>query len=102
LSELAGFDEAERTGLESWNDTRTDEPRACVHELVGEQARRTPAAPALGCGDGSLPYEQLEARSERLARALRRRGVGPEVRVAILLDRSPDLVVSALGVLKAG
>src|SRR5262245_20984164 len=63
LSELAGFDEAERTRLESWNETRADEPRACVQELVGEQARQTPAAPALDCGGASLSYEQLDRKS---------------------------------------
>jgi amino acid adenylation domain-containing protein len=77
-------------------------PGACVHDLFGAQAARTPEAVALSWRGERLTYAQLEARANRLANALRRRGVGPEVRVGICLPRTPELVAAMLGVLKAG
>ncbi|HVK86709.1 MAG TPA: amino acid adenylation domain-containing protein, partial [Kofleriaceae bacterium] len=75
---------------------------ACAHELVQRQALATPEAIAAQYGDEQLSYAELERRANRLANALRARGVGPEARVALCLDRSLDLVVAMLGVLKAG
>ena len=73
-----------------------------VHELVEEQARRWPAAMAVSGAGGGLSYGELEAMSNRLARHLRRRGVGAESVVGVCLERSPEAVVALLGVLKAG
>src|SRR4051812_42956016 len=75
---------------------------ACVHELFAAQAARTPEAVALSWRGERLSYAELQARANRLANALRRRGVGPEVRVGICLPRTLDLVPSMLGVLGAG
>ncbi|HEV2736817.1 MAG TPA: condensation domain-containing protein, partial [Longimicrobiaceae bacterium] len=89
--------------VEGWNATR--EPfaeDACVHELVSARARRTPDAAAVVHGGRSLSYAELERRSDRLAHALRARGVGPETRVGICAGRSPEVLVGMLGVLKAG
>ncbi|HYH81345.1 MAG TPA: amino acid adenylation domain-containing protein, partial [Longimicrobium sp.] len=92
-----------RRVLEQWNATARPFPRdLCVHELFEAQAARTPDADAVEFGDGRLSYAGLNARANRLARALRRRGVGPETVVALLLERSPELVVAILGILKAG
>ena len=77
-------------------------PQACVHELFAAQAARTPGAPAVRSGDEVLTYAELERGSNRLAQHLRRRGVGPEVRVGICLEPGVELVASVLGVLKAG
>ncbi|MEW5928796.1 MAG: amino acid adenylation domain-containing protein, partial [Gemmatimonadota bacterium] len=77
-------------------------PAACLHEILSAQAERTPGAVALVLGDEALTYAELERRANRLAHHLRRRGVGPEVRVALCLERSPEMVVAVLGVLKAG
>jgi amino acid adenylation domain-containing protein len=74
----------------------------CIHDLVSAQAAQTPEVVSVVCGAERLTYGELESRSNRLARWLRRRGVGPEVRVGLCLRRSVDLIVSMLGVLKAG
>jgi non-ribosomal peptide synthetase component F len=73
-----------------------------VHELFAQQARRTPERVALVCGEQELSYAELERRANRLARWLRRQGVGVETRVGVLLQREVELVVSLLAVLKAG
>ncbi|HET6762465.1 MAG TPA: amino acid adenylation domain-containing protein, partial [Longimicrobiaceae bacterium] len=66
------------------------------------QARRTPDLVALRAGDDTLTYAEMTERVERLAGHLHALGVGPEVRVAILLDRTADAVVAMLAVLRAG
>jgi pristinamycin I synthase-2 len=71
-------------------------------ELFAAQAAVTPDAPALTADGTTWSYRELDERSNRLARALIARGIGPEDRVAIALPRSADLVLALLGVLKAG
>ncbi|MFI5647209.1 amino acid adenylation domain-containing protein [Kitasatospora sp. NPDC051705] len=88
--------------LYEWNDTGTPGSDACLHELFAEQVRLTPDAEAVVFEDTSLTYAQLDARANRLAQHLVGQGIGPETVVAICLDRGPDTVVAALGVLKAG
>ncbi|MET0400339.1 MAG: amino acid adenylation domain-containing protein, partial [Longimicrobiaceae bacterium] len=88
--------------LEAWNATAADRPRACVHALFAEQAARTPDAPAVVFGEDALTYGELERRANQLAHALRRRGVGPEVRVGLCLERGVAQVVAVLAAWKAG
>ncbi len=89
--------------LEGWNATAAAYPRdRCVHDLFAEQAARTPAADAVLFEGRALSFAELERGANRLAHALRRRGVGPEKRVGICLERGPEQLVSILGVLKAG
>ncbi|HEX9936859.1 MAG TPA: amino acid adenylation domain-containing protein [Longimicrobium sp.] len=104
LSQLELLGEAERSlVLEEWNRTETGYPAdRCIHELFEEQAARTPGAVAVVCDGEALSYAELNVRANRLAHYLRRRGVGPEVRVGICLERGPELVVAILAVLKAG
>jgi len=86
-----------------WNDTAEDYPReVCIHGLFEGRAQQTPDAVAVVLDDRRWTYRELNERSNRLARFLRKQGVGPEVRVGICLDRSPELVMAVLGVLKAG
>ena len=103
VSEVSLLSQAERARvLEAWNATGAEIPQACVHELFAEQAERTPGAPAVLCGDAVLTYAELERRSNRLAHLLLRRGVGPETRVGMCLERGIEPVVAILGILKAG
>ncbi|MFF3256840.1 non-ribosomal peptide synthase/polyketide synthase [Actinacidiphila glaucinigra] len=88
--------------LVEWNDTTREVPLATLPELFQAQAARTPDATAVVFGDTRLTYTELNARANRLARLLVARGVGPEDRVAVLMDRSADLVVALLAVVKAG
>ncbi|KJY26907.1 condensation domain-containing protein, partial [Streptomyces sp. NRRL S-495] len=95
--------EEERWLREQGNDTRREWPdRAPVHRLFAEQAARTPAAEAVRCGAEALDYAELDRRSDRLARRLRRQGVGRDVLVGVCTERSVDLVVALLAVLKSG
>ncbi len=73
-----------------------------VHRLFERQARAAPGRVAVRCGDEELTYGELERRSARLARTLRGLGVGPEVRVGVCAELSPDAMVGILAVLRAG
>jgi amino acid adenylation domain-containing protein len=73
-----------------------------VHQLFERQAAETPEAPALICDGRRMTYRQLSRESDLLARRLRSLGVGPEARVAICAERSPETDVGLLAVLKAG
>ncbi|MGW0934575.1 non-ribosomal peptide synthase/polyketide synthase [Streptomyces sp. NPDC002666] len=77
-------------------------PEAAVPELFARQARATPDAVAVVAGGTRLTYRELDLRTNRLARALIRRGVRPETPVAVLLERSAELVVAILAIIKAG
>ncbi len=104
LSELEILGGEERRQLlEGWNDTQREYPRnRCIHELIEEQAERTPGAVAVVCGEKQLSYQELNRRSNQLAHYLRGLGVGPEVLVGICVERSLEMVVGLLGILKAG
>ncbi|MGW7418064.1 AMP-binding protein, partial [Streptomyces sp. NPDC054863] len=88
--------------LVEWNATARDVPLRTLPELFEAQVTRMPDATAVVFGDTRLTYAELNARANRLARLLVTRGVGPEDRVAVLMDRSVDLVVTLLAVVKAG
>ncbi len=89
--------------LVEWNDTAAvPAPRACVLELFAAQAARAPEAVAAVFGAEALTYAELAARAGRLARRLRRLGVGPDVLVGLLVERSLDMIVGVLGILQAG
>lgn len=89
--------------LVEWNDTKTDfNQDCCVHELFEAQIDRTPDSVALVFEQESLTYQQLNQRSNQLAHYLRKLGVGPDVLVGICLERSFEMVVGLLGILKAG
>ncbi|MCP3144849.1 non-ribosomal peptide synthetase, partial [Pyxidicoccus xibeiensis] len=104
VGELSLLSAAERRQvLVEWNDTHADFPRdACAHELFSAQAARTPEATAVSFEGQALTYAELERRSNQLAWHLRSLGVGPETRVGVCMERSLELVVGALGILKAG
>lgn len=74
----------------------------CVQEIFEAQVEQTPDAVAAVSKDAQLTYSQLNRRANRVARYLRRRGVGPEVLVGICLKRSVEFIIGSLGILKAG
>lgn len=74
----------------------------CLHELVEEQAERTPLAPALRYSGQQLSFAELNERANRCAWYLRGIGIGPDSIVGVLLERSVEMVVALLGVMKAG
>ncbi|MFF7365774.1 amino acid adenylation domain-containing protein, partial [Streptomyces sp. NPDC008125] len=84
------------------NDTAAELPSAPLPALFGRQARATPDVVAVVAGGTELTYAELDLRTDRLARALIRQGVRPETPVAVLMDRSAELVVAILAVIKAG
>jgi amino acid adenylation domain-containing protein len=103
LSELPLLTETERREQASWNETQVRyQAPDCVHEMVAATARRRPDAIAVWFDDREMTYAELDRRADALAHRLQRLGVGLHSIVAVLLDRSEDLVVAFLGVLKAG
>ena len=98
---VLGDDELHRMLLD-WNDTAAPVTGTVVPDWFGRQVAATPDAVAVTFRDGRLTYAELNARACRLAALLRARGVGPEVRVGLCLERSIDQVVAVLAVLKAG
>jgi len=104
ISRLPLLTEAERHQvLVAWNDTQGDYPNACcLHQLFEAQVTRTPEAIATIFGDQLLTYRELNARANQLANHLRTLGVGPDVLVGLCVERSLEMVVGLLGILKAG
>jgi amino acid adenylation domain-containing protein len=93
----------QRCLLTEWNGRTADFlVRRCVHQLFEAHADVTPEAVAVECEDRRLTYGELNHQANRLARALRQQGVGPNTLVGLHLERSLELVVAILAVLKAG
>lgn len=104
ISTLPILTEAERHQiLVEWNDTATDYPEdKCVHQLFEEQVERTPDAIAMEFEDQQITYWELNRRANQLAHYLISLGIGPEKLVGICVERSIEMVVGLLGILKAG
>jgi len=104
LDELGVLSDSERQQLlVEFNDTKCDYPKdKCIHQLFEEQAERTPDKIAVVFENHQVTYVELNARANQLARHLQELGVGPDVLVAICMERSLEMVVGLLGILKAG
>ncbi|MCP4660793.1 MAG: AMP-binding protein, partial [bacterium] len=104
IAELPWFAAAERHQLlREWNDTGSaDRPAGLIHELFERQVARTPEAVALVFEDQRLSYGELDRRANQLAHHLRSLGILPESRVGLCAERSPELVVALVGILKSG
>jgi len=103
VSELALLSRAERRQvLKGWNETAAELPQTTVASLFEQQVQRAPEAVAVSQGETRLTYSELDERAESLASHLRSQGIGPESRVGIQMERTPDLLVAVLGVLKSG
>ncbi|MBV8202140.1 MAG: AMP-binding protein, partial [Acidobacteria bacterium] len=104
LSELDELSVPERHQLVAeWNDTAVDYRREhCLHELIAEQAARTPEAVAVLYEGEPLTYGELDRRSAALASRLVEMGAGPESRVGLAVERSLEMMVGVLAILRAG
>ncbi|MEC0494506.1 non-ribosomal peptide synthetase [Bacillus glycinifermentans] len=104
LADIDPLSENERKTLlaeavHSRADRREDAP---FHELFERQVEKTPERTAVVCGDTKLTYRELDEKANQLAHVLRGKGAGKEDVIGIMLDRSADVIVSILGVMKAG
>jgi amino acid adenylation domain-containing protein len=104
IADLAMIGSAEReTLLRGWNQTERAYRRyATVPQLFAEQVALTPHAVAATDDTGPMTYRELDVRSDQIARQLVSLGVGPDVIVALCLERSLSLLAAALGIMKAG
>ena len=89
--------------LDKWNDTRIEfQKDRCIHQLFEDQAEQRPDTIAIISAEGQFTYRELNHAANRLAHHLRKLGARPETRVGICLERTPELVVGLLAILKAG
>ncbi|WP_262985838.1 polyketide synthase [Nostoc sp. 'Peltigera membranacea cyanobiont' 232] len=88
--------------LSEWNNTKTEYAQTCIHKLVETQVEKNPAAVAVAWENQQLTYRELNDRANQLAHYLQKLGVQPEGLVGICIERSPQMMVAILGVLKAG
>ncbi|MCM3338074.1 non-ribosomal peptide synthase/polyketide synthase [Paenibacillus sp. MER TA 81-3] len=104
LKELVLMSRAEQKQLlEDWNDTAHEYAAGpCVHERLERQAAKTPDAIAVVCGEQRLTYRELNRRANQLAHHLAKHGIGAEMPVGICMERSVELIIAVLGVLKSG
>ncbi len=104
ISQLPMLTEVEQQQLLfEWNNTQADYPLdKCIHQLFEEQVERTPDNIAVVFEDQQLNYRELNARANQLAHYLQNLGVGPDVLVGICVERSLEMMVGLLGILKAG
>lgn len=103
VGDLPILDQEERAELLAWGDNRRDYPvDRPVHELLEEQVAAHPDATAIVSERGSIGYGELNRRANRLAHHLRSLGVGPEVIVGLVAERSAEAVVAIFAILKAG
>jgi amino acid adenylation domain-containing protein len=104
VGDLPMLTERERQSiLVEWNKTESDFPRdETIHGIFETRASEAPDAPAVSLGETTITYAELNTRSNRLAHRLMKLGIGPDVPVAVCMNRSPDLIVALIGILKAG
>lgn len=103
LSEISLLPPSERTlVITEWNQTSTEYPADYIHQCIQHAARKAPGAIAVQYEEQQLTYQQLDQRSNQLAHYLKKRGAGPEIPVAICMERSLELVIGLLGIMKAG
>jgi amino acid adenylation domain-containing protein len=103
LSTLPLLTMDERNQLVAWNTTGMDYPQdQCIHQMFEAQAAQTPDAVAVICANEHLTYHELNRRANQVAHHLQALGVGPEMLVGLYMERSLEIIVALLGILKAG
>ena len=89
--------------LTEWNDTETEYPEnRCLHELIEDQVKKTPDRIAVLYEDQQLSYKDLNERANQFARVIQKLGVGPETLVGICVERSLEMIVCLLAIIKTG
>ena len=89
--------------LVEWNATQTAYPLdRCLHHWIEDQVDRTPDAIAVEFADDSLTYRELDQRANQLAHYLQSKGIKPDTLVGVCVERSLEMVIALLGILKAG
>ena len=88
--------------LSEWNNNNVPIPELCIHQLFESQVAQTPEAIAVIAMDAKLTYRELNSRANQLAHYLQSQGVDTETMIAICVERSADMLIAMLGVLKAG
>jgi len=104
ISALPIMSEGERSKVcVEFNQTAAEYPKPkCIHELFEERVAQHPERPALRFGERELTYAELNGEANRIAHVLRSNGVGPNVPVALCVERSAVMITGLLGILKAG
>jgi amino acid adenylation domain-containing protein/non-ribosomal peptide synthase protein (TIGR01720 family) len=102
ISEFNLLPDSEQQQLAAWNVTDKLYPQQCVHQLFEQQAEKTPDNIAVAFAAQSLTYQQLNEKSNQLAHYLQNVGIKPESLVAICVERSVELIIGLLGILKSG
>ncbi|TDT97558.1 amino acid adenylation domain-containing protein [Streptomyces sp. 846.5] len=102
VARLAVLTAAETAELDTWNATGRELPSGSLLELFAAQVAEAPERIAVAAGTTRLSYAELDRRAEHLAQRLHRLGAGPETPVALLMERSADLVTALVGIAKAG
>ena len=102
LIKLSVLTDGEQELLKEWNSTGVEYPQDCIHQLFEAQVECTPNGTAVIFEDDSLTYRELNTKANQLAHYLRSIGVKPEVLVGLCLERSLEMVIGILAILKAG
>ncbi|HEY9873911.1 MAG TPA: amino acid adenylation domain-containing protein, partial [Candidatus Obscuribacterales bacterium] len=102
ISNLPLLTNAEQQQLLEWNNTAVEYPPVLIHKLFEAQVEKTPDAIAVLFANQELTYRELNNRANQLAHYLQKLEVKPEVLVGICIERSPEILVAILGILKAG
>jgi amino acid adenylation domain-containing protein len=92
----------ESVALIDWNDTAAPFRRECVQRMFEAQAEKTPDATAIIFNNSAITYRELNSRANNLAHRLIDLGIGPNLAVGILMERSPDTIAAVMAILKAG
>jgi amino acid adenylation domain-containing protein len=100
--EVLGAAERHRLLVECNDTARRHRDGRCVHEMFEERAALLPEATAVVCENRRFSYDELNARANQVAHYLKRLGAGPETTVGLYLERSVEMLVGMLGILKAG
>ncbi|HST58981.1 MAG TPA: amino acid adenylation domain-containing protein [Longimicrobium sp.] len=102
VSSIDLLPDEERSALADWNRTDRDFSARTVLEMIDGWVARTPDAPALAYEGRTWSFAELDGRARRIARWLVARGVGAEARVGLCVERSAEMIVALLGILRAG